>query len=129
MSDSLLSLSKIELIRRLDAAYERINLTYTERNKVVALAAELALACGLEAGLGRDWLAEEGWQHVRPFVKTHGVNYPILMGDDKTFKAYKLDALPVTLLLDKQGRIAATYVGIVDTNNIEENIQLLARER
>ena len=73
--------------------------------------------------------AEEGWQHVRPFVKTHGVNYPILMGDDKTFKAYKLDALPVTLLLDKQGRIAATYVGIVDTNNIEENIQLLARER
>ena len=73
--------------------------------------------------------AEEGWQHVRPFVKTHGVNYPILMGDDKTFKAYKLDALPVTLLLDKKGRIAATYVGIVDKSNIEENIQLLAQER
>lgn len=73
--------------------------------------------------------AEEGWQHVRPFVKTHGVNYPILMGDDKTFKAYKLDALPVTLLLDKKGRVAATYAGIVDKSNIEENIQLLARER
>jgi len=73
--------------------------------------------------------AKEGWQHVRPFVKTHGVNYPILMGDDKTFKTYKLDALPVTLLLDKKGRIAATYAGIVDKSNIEENIQLLARER
>ena len=73
--------------------------------------------------------AEDGWQHVRPFVKTHGVNYPILMGDDKTFKAYKLDALPVTLLLDKKGRIAATYAGIVDKSNIEENIQVLARER
>jgi len=72
--------------------------------------------------------AEEGWQHVRPFVKTRGVNYPILMGDDKTFKAYKLDALPVTLLLDKKGRIAATYAGVVDKSNIEENIQLLARE-
>ena len=73
--------------------------------------------------------AEEGWQHVRPFVKTHGVKYPILMGDDKTFKAYKLEALPVTLLLDKQERIAAKYVGIVDKSNIEENIQLLVRER
>ena len=73
--------------------------------------------------------AEEGWQHVRPFVKTHGVNYPILMGDDRTFKAYKLDALPVTLLLDKKGRIAATYAGIVDKSNIEKNIQLLAQER
>ncbi len=73
--------------------------------------------------------AEEGWQHVRPFVKTHGVNYPILIGDDKTFKAYKLDALPVTLLLDKKGRIAAIYAGIVDKSNLEENIQLLARER
>lgn len=72
MSDSLLSLSKFELIRRLDAAYERINLTYTERNKVVALAAELALACGLEAGLGRDWLAEEGWQHVIYIDLPHG---------------------------------------------------------
>ena len=73
--------------------------------------------------------AAEGWQHVRPFIKAHSVNYPILMGDDKTFKAYKLDALPVTLLLDKKGRIAATYAGIVDKSNIEENIQLLARER
>ena len=73
--------------------------------------------------------AEDGWQHVRPFVKTHGVNYPILMGDDKTFKAYKLDALPVTLLLDKKGRIAATYAGVVDKSNVEENIQVLARER
>ena len=73
--------------------------------------------------------AEEGWQHVRPFAKTHGVNYPILMGDDKTFKAYKLDALPVTLLLDKKGRIAARYAGIVDKSNLEENIQLLTRER
>jgi hypothetical protein len=51
------------------------------------------------------------------------------MGDDKTFKAYKLDALPVTLLLDKKGRIAATYAGVVDKSNIEENIQLLAQER
>jgi hypothetical protein len=51
------------------------------------------------------------------------------MGDDKTFKAYGLDALPVTLLLDKKGRIAARYLGIVDKSNIEENIQLLARER
>ena len=71
---------------------------------------------------------QEAWDRVKPFVETHQVNYPILMGDDQVNKAYDTQALPLTYLIDKRGRIAAKYVGIVDKQNVEANIQAVLRE-
>ena len=71
----------------------------------------------------------EAWSLVNPFVEAHKVDYPILMGDDGITKRYSVNALPVTYLIDRRGRIAATYVGIVDRTNIEANIQTLLAER
>jgi peroxiredoxin len=51
------------------------------------------------------------------------------MGDDGITKHYSVNALPVTYLIDRRGRIAATYVGIVDRTNIEANINALLAER
>jgi len=50
------------------------------------------------------------------------------MGDDEITKRYSVNALPVTYLIDRRGRIAATYVGVVDRANIEANIKTLAAE-
>lgn len=72
---------------------------------------------------------EEGWARVKPFVTAHKVSYPILMADDQTTKAYRVDALPTTYLIDKRGRIAATYTGLVDKADVESNLQTLLRER
>jgi hypothetical protein len=37
--------------------------------------------------------------------------------------------MPDTFLIDQEGRIAATYIGMVDKNGLEKNIQrLLARK-
>jgi peroxiredoxin len=72
--------------------------------------------------------AEEGWGKVKPFVQQHKIKYPILMADDAVTKAYSIEALPATYLIDKQGRIAAPYVGLVDKNNMEENIKTLLME-
>jgi cytochrome c biogenesis protein CcmG/thiol:disulfide interchange protein DsbE len=69
--------------------------------------------------------AQEGWSRVKPFVQAHRVKYPILMGDDKVTKLYDIQALPLTHLIDAKGRIAATYVGVIDKNNIEANIKIL----
>jgi peroxiredoxin len=69
--------------------------------------------------------ADEGWARVTPFVKQEAVNYPILMGDDAVSKAYDIQAMPATYLLDKEGRIAATYIGIVDKTDIETNLKKL----
>jgi thiol-disulfide isomerase/thioredoxin len=72
--------------------------------------------------------ADEGWGRVKPFVQEHRVNYPILMGDDPVTKLYNIEAMPATCLIDKHGRVAATYIGIVDKNDVESNIKTLLRE-
>jgi peroxiredoxin len=69
--------------------------------------------------------SNEGWSRVKPFVRAHKVNYPILMGDDRVTRLYGIQALPVTYLIDKNGRIAATYAGLVDRNDADANIKTI----
>jgi peroxiredoxin len=73
--------------------------------------------------------AKEGWSKVKPFVQAQGVNYPIVMGDNQVLKSYNIDAFPTTYLIDKAGRIAAAYVGVVDRADVEANIKALLKER
>jgi len=73
--------------------------------------------------------AAEGWSRVTPFVQSHRVNYPILMADDAVAKAYRITALPMTYLIDRKGRVAAEYLGLVDKDDIERNIKALLTER
>ena len=54
--------------------------------------------------------ATEGWRRVKPFIASHQVNYPILMGDDRVTKTYGVDSLPMTLLIDRTGKIATVHV-------------------
>ena len=71
----------------------------------------------------------EAWSKVKPFVLVHKLNYPVLMGDASLITSYKLGAVPATFLIDKQGRIAATYSGIIDKSDVDSNInRLLAEE-
>src|ERR1044071_5462300 len=86
-------------------------------------------------GISMDILYEdlkgpaEAWSLVKPFVEAHKVDYPILMGDDGIVKRYSVEALPVTYLIDRRGRIAAKYVGVVDRTNVEANVKMLLAER
>jgi peroxiredoxin len=73
--------------------------------------------------------ADEAWARVRPFIVDHKLNYPILMGNDSIFNAYQVKAYPATFLIDKSGKIAATYVGVVNKANVEANIRTLLSER
>jgi thiol-disulfide isomerase/thioredoxin len=69
--------------------------------------------------------SDEGWIKIKPFVRTYKVNYPILMGNDQVMKRYDIQALPLTYLIDRQGRIAATYTSLVDKRDVETNIKTL----
>jgi peroxiredoxin len=74
--------------------------------------------------------ANEAWGRVRPFIAKHGVNYPIAMGDDAISKAYALNAFPATYLIDKSGKIAGAYVGVlINKDNVATNINSLLSER
>lgn len=69
--------------------------------------------------------ASEAWKKVRPFMATHGMNYPVLMGNSGIESLYKIDAYPASFIIDKSGRIAARYVGIISKDNVEANVKTL----
>ena len=73
--------------------------------------------------------ADEAWSKVKPFVLDHKMNYPVLMGDAMLITSYKLGAVPATYLIDKQGRIAATYSGVIDKSDVDSNINKLLAEQ
>jgi peroxiredoxin len=74
--------------------------------------------------------ANEAWGRVRPFMAKRGINYTIAMGDDAISKAYALNAYPATYLIDKSGRIAVAYVGVVvNKDNVATNIKSLLSEQ
>jgi cytochrome c biogenesis protein CcmG/thiol:disulfide interchange protein DsbE len=70
----------------------------------------------------------EGWARVTPFARAHGLSYTILLDDGSVEEGYRLTAMPATYLIDKHGRIAATYVGIVDEGDVKANIEKLLAE-
>jgi len=73
--------------------------------------------------------AKEAWNRVAPFARQQKINYPILMADNHTGDVYGFNALPATYLIDRTGRIATSYIGVIaDKNNVEKNIQLLLAE-
>jgi peroxiredoxin len=70
----------------------------------------------------------DGWKVVKPFLSEHKVNYPIVIADNELSKLYKVETLPVTLLIDRNGNIADWHVGMVDRAVFESEIRTLLDE-
>ncbi len=73
--------------------------------------------------------ANEAWGRVTPFIAKHRVNYPIVMGDDAISRAYSLNAFPATYLIDKSGKVATSYVGVlINKDDVAANVKSLLSE-
>ncbi|HEY3740226.1 MAG TPA: TlpA disulfide reductase family protein [Bryobacteraceae bacterium] len=70
-------------------------------------------------------LDDDGWKVVKPFLATTNIPYRIVLGDTPTAKRYGIEAMPDTYLIDREGRIAASYTGLVDKDNVEANIRAM----
>ena len=82
---------------------------------------------GLETiGVAMD---EEGWDKVRPYVNEHPFNYPIVAGDAAMAKKFKIAGLPLTILIDRNGRIVDTHAGVVEKDAWEQEVRALLQER
>jgi cytochrome c biogenesis protein CcmG/thiol:disulfide interchange protein DsbE len=69
---------------------------------------------------------DDGWPVVKPFLKDLKVNYRVMLGDDHTADMYGgIDALPTTFIIDRDGRIAATHVGLAGKEEFEDAIENL----
>ncbi|MCW5981946.1 MAG: TlpA family protein disulfide reductase [Bryobacteraceae bacterium] len=70
-------------------------------------------------------LDEEGWGAVKPYLEQTQVTYRMVLAGKSVTDAYGVASLPATFLIDGNGRIAATYIGLVDKKDIEGNIRAL----
>jgi len=66
-----------------------------------------------------------GWKVVKPFVKEKKLNYPVVIASDELAKQYGLGDMPLSVLIDRDGRIADSHSGVVDRNAWESKIQQL----
>lgn len=73
-------------------------------------------------------LDADGWKSVRPWLAERKINYPIVLGDDALAKKYGLDAMPLTALVDRNGRIADVHHGLVDRAATQGRIKALLEE-
>ena len=68
---------------------------------------------------------DEGMRVVKPFLVEHHVEYPTVISTDDIARQYGVVAMPLTLLIDRQGRIAVSHLGIVNKENFEDLIRSL----
>ena len=73
---------------------------------------------------------DTGWDVVRPFLDQGDIDYGIALADtvERLAPFGPITVLPTTWLIDRQGRLAATHVGLVDRTVLESDIQRLLAE-
>ncbi len=72
-------------------------------------------------GISLDSLAPPD---VAKFVQDQRINYPIVMADEATATAYGADqAIPITIVVGKNGRVLYQQMGIIDRAAVEDAIE------
>jgi thiol-disulfide isomerase/thioredoxin len=66
-------------------------------------------------GVSVDWEREA----VAPFVEAHGMNYPVLYGDESLALDYGAPGFPALFVVDAQGRIAEAHIGVTTLPELE----------
>jgi len=66
---------------------------------------------------------------VPPFVSRFGIPYPILLPAASSPLSTSIENLPTSLLIDRNGRVARTYYGMVDERLLAHDIDQLLAER
>ena len=73
---------------------------------------------------------DEGWEKVRPYINEHPFNYPIVAGNVAALaKTFKITGLPLTILIDRKGKIVDAHAGVVDKDAWEQEVRAVLEER
>jgi thiol-disulfide isomerase/thioredoxin len=67
--------------------------------------------------------------YIKSFMLKSQMKYPVAVGNDDIQARFQADSLPKTMLIDRQGRIAVSHVGIVDRDAFERDIEELLKEQ
>jgi peroxiredoxin len=78
--------------------------------------------------IGLDMYGESP-QKILPFLQRAHIDYSIAVGTDAIGSRFGLTQMPLTLLIDRKGRIAVEHAGIVDQAQFDSDIRQLLAER
>ena len=71
---------------------------------------------------------EDGWDAVKPYIEDKQVNYRVMVATDAVAQLYGgVEALPTTFMIDRDGKIASTHIGLVMKKDYEDEIAELLR--
>lgn len=74
-------------------------------------------------------LDDDGWKSVKSYLQEHKINYRIVVGTFESAKQFGVDkGMPVSVLIDRDGKIADLHPGMVDRAAFEREIQTLLKE-
>ena len=73
---------------------------------------------------------DDGWAAVKPYMAAKKMNYRVVMGSDSVATEYGgIDALPTTFVINQDGRIVASHIGLINKDDYLKEIQgLLGHE-
>ena len=69
-------------------------------------------------------LDKQGPSVVKPFMRELGMNYPVVMGDEKIVSDYGgIEAIPTTFIIDRQGKVVTVHQGFTGNATFEAEIR------
>ena len=68
---------------------------------------------------------EGGWDEVRSFIALQGITYRVLKGTNDVSVQYKVRSIPMTLLLNKEGKITKRYLGGGYDEDLEKDVKAI----
>jgi peroxiredoxin len=73
---------------------------------------------------------KDGWTSVRQYMDETRVNYPVMIGNDHVAGLFGgLRPIPLTLVIDRSGRIAAIHAGLCRKDEYEGDINAVLKEK
>ncbi len=66
---------------------------------------------------------EQGARVVAPFVREHHLNYPVLVSGGDVPDEYPVPGFPTAFLIDKDGKIAARFLGGQTADDLSRDIE------
>jgi peroxiredoxin len=68
-----------------------------------------------------------GWDEVKSFVAENHITYTVLKGTEAVMEQYKVRSIPMTLILDREGRIVSRYLGMGRDEELEKDVKTFLR--
>jgi peroxiredoxin len=70
-------------------------------------------------------LDQGGWDGVKSFADERGITYTVLKGDEDIVSKYQVRAIPMLVILNKEGKIVKRYLGGSDDDELDKEIKAL----